>query len=220
MRPLTDKIPKPLLAVGKQPFLAYLISFLKKQGIEEFILTTGYKAEMIENYFGSGRKFGAKIIYSREDVPLDTGGPIKKAENLIKGENILILNGDSFIDFDLKKMTEFHQKMKKPATLAVVKVKNQSRSGQITIDKNSIITRFKEKEKEKGEGFINAGVYIFQKDLLSSFPRDKKISLEKDIFPKLEGNIAAFKNKGYFIDIGAKEDYLKFNKDIKKIRIC
>lgn len=219
IRSLTDKIPKPLLPVRGFPFLALLINFLKSQGIKEFILAVGYKGEMIENYFGTGLKFKTKIVYSKEESPLDTGGPIKKAENLIKDKDILILNGDSFINLDLQKMLRFHKKMKKPVTIAVTKIKDSSRSGQLMIDKSSIITRFEEKGRQKKEGFINAGVYIFQKRILKDFPKDEKISLEKNIFPELAGKIAAFKVKDYFIDIGTKKDYQKFQKDIKKLNL-
>jgi len=220
MMPLTDKIPKPLLSVGSVPFLEILINFLQKQKIEDFILAIGYKADMIENYFGTGEKFNIKIVYSKEKIPLGTGGAVKKAENIIKDEDISILNGDSFIDFNINEMLKFHKKMGKPITMAVTRVKDSSRSGQLMIDENNIITRFEEKGKRTKQGFINAGVYIFQKDILKNFPKDKKISLEREIFPELAGKIAAFKVDGYFIDIGKEEDYQKFNRDIKKLKIC
>ena len=89
LRPLTDKIPKPLLPVGGIPFLGRLINFLKKQGVGEFILATGYKSEMIEDYFKDGGKFNTRIVYSREEAPLGTGGPIKKAENFIKERDMV-----------------------------------------------------------------------------------------------------------------------------------
>lgn len=217
MKPLTDKIPKPLLPVAGEPFLTYLINFFRNQGIKEFVLATGYKRQMIENYFSDGKKLKIRIIYSKEKSPLDTGGAIKLAENLIKDKDLLILNGDSFVELNLKKMLKFHQKMKQPITMAVIKVKNSSRSGQIMINSKDIITRFEEKGEKKKENLINAGVYIFQKKILKNFPEDKKISLEKQIFPKFVGKIAAFKTKGYFIDIGVKKDYRKFNKDIRKL---
>lgn len=217
LRPLTDKIPKPLLPVNNQPFLFHLVKFLKNQGIREFILATGYKEEMIENYFGSGKKLGLKIIYSRETTPLDTGGAIKQAEDLIKDKNILILNGDSFFELNINKMLEFHQKINQPITMAVAEIKDPSRSGQIKINSNNIIAEFKEKGQEKEKSYINAGVYIFQKDVLKDFPKSKKISLEKEIFPQFLGKISAFKTQGYFIDIGIKQDYEKFNQDIKKL---
>jgi mannose-1-phosphate guanylyltransferase len=217
MRPLTDKIPKVMLPVGRKPFLAYLIEYLKKQGINEFILAVCWKKEKIKNYFGDGKKFGVEIVYSEEKKLSDTAGAIKNAENLIKNKNIIILNGDSFVDIDIKKMLKFHKEKKSPITMAVYKTKNPGRYGEVIIDENDIVVRFKEKAKTKRENFINAGVYIFQKKILKNFPKNKKLSLEKDIFPNLAGKIAAFKTKGYFIDIGTQEDYKKLKKEFKKI---
>ncbi len=212
MRPLTDKVPKVLLPVAEKPSLLYLINSLKDQ-VDEFILATGYKGKMIEDYFGDGSKFGTKIIYSKEESPLDTGGAVKLAEDLIEGNEILVLNGDIFIDIDVKKMLRVHHKMKTPITLAVTKVKDSGRFGQVTIE-DDIITEFKEKG-ESEEGFINAGVYVFKKEILESFPKDKSISLERDIFPKFVSDMATFETKGYFIDIGVKEDYDKICQKIK-----
>jgi len=219
MRPLTDEIPKVLLPVAGKPFLQWQIDYLKNYGIKEIILAVGYKAEKIENYFGNGEKFGVKITYSREKEPLGTGGAIKNAENLIKNNKILVLNGDSFVDIDIKKMLEFHQKKKKPITIAVRKTKDVNRYGSVLINKDSIVTSFQEKKEKNGdikECFINAGVYIFQKKILKYFPLDRCVSLEKEIFPKFVNKITAFKINGYFIDIGIPKDYKKANIDFKK----
>ena len=224
MRPLTDKIPKVLLPIAGKPFLVHQINYLKNQGIKEIILAVGYKAQMVENYFTDGNKLGVKIIYSKEKTPLDTAGAIKNAENLIKDKELLILNGDSFTNINFKKMLKFHRKMKQPITIAAIKVKKPARFGQVLINDKSIITKFKEKNEKIKEAFINTGIYIFQKKILKNFSKNKKISLEKDVFPKFAGKIVAFKIKGYFIDIGVKEDYQKFNQDIKKlsqtIKLC
>jgi len=216
MRPLTDRIPKVLLPVAGKPFLFHLINFLKNQGIKEFILAVGYKAQKIKNFFGNGKKFGVKIIYSEEKIPLDTAGAIKNAANLIKDKNILVLNGDSFIDIDIKKMLKFHKRKRLPITIAVFKIKNPGRYGQVLINKKNTIIKFEEKNKIANENFINGGAYIFQTKILKDFPKNKKISLERDIFPRFVGKIAAFKTKGYFIDIGIPQDYKKIKKDFKK----
>ena len=224
LRPLTDKIPKPLLPIKGVPFLAHLINFAKSQGVDEFILATGYKGEMIRKYFGDGTEFNTKIIYSHEEFPLGTAGPLKKAENLIKGKNILIFNGDTFVEIDLGKMSEFHQKMGNPITIAVIEINDVSRSGKVEINSQNIITKFEEKEEKQGSGFINAGIYILEKEVLKNIPSGRETSLEKEIFPRFAGRISAFKTQGYFIDIGIKKDYQKFNRDIeelrKRIKLC
>ena len=216
LRPLTDKFSKVLLPVAGKPFLFYQINYFKNQGIDEFILAVGYKKQGIKDWFGNGKRLGVKIIYSKEKRPLDTGGAVKNAENLLKDKDILILNGDSFLELDIKKMLKFHKEKRKPVTIATKRVKNASRYGQVLVNKSSIITKFQEKSKKMRRGFISAGVYIFQKKILRDFPKDKKMSLEREIFPKFINKIAAFKTKGYFIDVGIPEDYQKADKDFKK----
>lgn len=216
MFPLTKKIPKVFLPIAGKPFLEYQINFFKREGINDFILATGYQAKQIKDYFDDGRKFGVKIIYSKQKKPLDTGGAIKNAQRLIKNKNILILNGDTFLKFNLRKMLNFHKRIKQPITITVIKLKKTNRFGQVMINKKNIITKFKEKDKKAKEGFINAGVYIFQKRVLREFPKNQKISLEREIFPKFINKISAFKVRGYFVDIGTPEDYKKAKKYLTK----
>lgn len=216
MLPLTNKIPKPLLPVAGKPFLSHQIIFLRNQGIKEFILATGYLGKLFERHFRDGKSLGIKILYSKENKPLDTGGAVKNAEKLIKNEDIFILNGDSFLDFDVRKMLTSHKRNKQPITVAIRKVKDSSRYGAISINKRGIITRFEEKRDSNQRGFINGGVYIVQKKVLKSFAKNKKISLEKDIFPLFNNKIFGFKVKGYFIDIGIPTAYRKANKNFIK----
>ena len=217
MKPLTNKIPKVLLPVTDRPFLFWLINFLKKQGIKEFILATGYKGKMIEDYFGNGGKFGLKIIYSKEKKSLDTGGAVKNARKLIKGKEILIINGDSLVKINVKKMLKFHRSKKLPITMAVCKISNTQRYGKVIIDKKNTVAVFKEKNKNTKKGIINAGFYIFQKEIIESFPKKTKISLEREIFPKFVGRIGVFRINDYFIDMGTPEDYQKIQKEYQKV---
>jgi D-glycero-alpha-D-manno-heptose 1-phosphate guanylyltransferase len=217
LRPLTDNVPKPMLLVQGKPFLSYLVKSLSSQGIADFIFATGYKGEVIESYFHSGQDYGIKIQYSKEDIPLGTAGPVKKAGNLINGEDLLVLNGDTFVQIDLKQMANFHQQMGKLITIAAVRVENPGRYGQLVIQ-NGVISEFKEKGQEIISNYINAGVYIFKKEILKYFSGEKQ-DFEKDIFPKFLNNIATFKTAGYFIDIGVKEDYYRFNEEIKNLSI-
>lgn len=215
LRPLTDNIPKPLASVLGKPFLEYLIRYLKNQGITDLVLATGYKTDLIEDYFKKGEDLGVKIIYSKENFPLGTAGPVKNAENLIRDEEVLVLNGDSFLDIDIKKMIEFHRAMAMPITIAVAKVENSMRYGQLIIE-NDLISQFKEKGQTIESNFINAGIYILNKEVLKQIPEGRKIDFEKEVFPRFSNKIAAFKTTGYFIDIGIEQDYNKFIQDIKK----
>lgn len=217
MWPLTNLVPKPLLPINNKPFLVYQMNFLKRQGIENIILAIGHKGRLIKKCLGNGKNLGVQIVYSEEKFPLGTGGAIKQAENLIKNNCIFILNGDTFADVNLKKMLKFHQRNKQPITIAVVEVDNPGRFGQVKINNKNLIINFKEKTQRNQRSLINAGIYIFQKKILKKIPLNKKISLEKDIFPTLIGQIAAFRSKGYFIDIGIPKDYQKAKKELNQV---
>jgi len=101
LRPLTKTIPKPMLEFGGKPFLEYLIEYYKKNDIKDFILAVGYLKEQIVEYFGNGKKFGVNIKYSFEEKPLGTGGAVYNAKKYLKG-NFIVVNGDTFTDFEPK----------------------------------------------------------------------------------------------------------------------
>ena len=103
LRPITDKIPKPMIQFHGKPFLEYLIELLKEQGIEEIILLLGYLSEKVVEYFGDGDKFGIKILYSISPVEDDTGLRIFKAKDIIKDE-FLLLYCDNYWPLNLQKM--------------------------------------------------------------------------------------------------------------------
>src|SRR3989344_1309361 len=107
LRPLTHSIPKPLVKVNGKPILEYSVELLAENGVEEIILSIGYMHEKIEEFFGSGKKFGAGIKYAVEKEPLGTGGALKNAEEMLD-EEFFMLNGDNIADFDLGGMAKQH----------------------------------------------------------------------------------------------------------------
>ena len=103
LRPITDYVPKPLIPINNIPIIEWQIKYLKKHGISEVIICSGYKSEMIENYL-ENKKLGVKIIFSIESKPLGTGGAIKKAGKKIKDDSFIVMNGDIITNIDLKKL--------------------------------------------------------------------------------------------------------------------
>lgn len=205
---ITKNIPKAMVNIKEKPFLEYLIVWLKKFEIKNIILCIGYKGNIVRNYFMDGGWLGVTIDYAVESVSnlLGTAGAIKHAEKLIKCNNFIVMNGDSFVDVNLSQMIDFHLQKGAIATIAVVNVCNASRYGAIELDNNANILNFVEKGK-KGANLINSGVYVLNRKLLKYIPANKNISLEKDIFPKLVGNsLYGFLTEGYFIDIGTLKD--------------
>ncbi|RLD33729.1 MAG: D-glycero-D-manno-heptose 1-phosphate guanosyltransferase [Bacteroidetes bacterium] len=209
LKKLNLDVPKPMIPLGKHPFLFYLLSWLKKNGITRVILSVGYKWEIIEEYFGTSFR-DIELVYSVEDEPLGTGGAIKKALEYCNEELVWVINGDTFFEIDLKSMQSFHIEDRNYFTLAAKPVKDTSRYGRVLVDEQARITGFGEKA-EKGPGLINGGIYLFEKGFFKDKLSGQKFSFEKDILEKyvLEEKFGAFVSERYFIDIGTPEDYRK-----------
>jgi NDP-sugar pyrophosphorylase family protein len=173
-------------------------------------MCTGYLADQIEEEFGDGSSKGLRIEYSREPQAMGTGGAVKLAcLNLQIESEFLVMNGDSFIEMDFQRLLRFHREHKALLSMAVRRVPDTQRYGKVEIDKAGRVSGFTEKSTSVGPGFVNAGVYVFSRDVLARIPNGPT-SLEKDLFPKLlDGGIYAEEQQGMFIDIGTPEDYAR-----------
>jgi len=176
LRPLTDKIPKSLIPINKKPLIQYTIKYLKKFGINEIIICSGYKSKQIQNFLKKKKNFGCKIEYSVEKNPLGTAGAIKNAIKNLSDESFLVINGDIITNIDLKKI------LKKPNTIAANELKTKFGTMEI---KNNKILKFNEKTDVQNV-WMNPGLYHLSRDILKILPR--KGSLEAEIFPKLAKN--------------------------------
>jgi NDP-sugar pyrophosphorylase family protein len=150
------------------------------------------------------------IRYSKELQPLGTAGAVKLAESLLQNVNeFLVMNGDSFMEIDFQELLQFHRKNSAPVTMAVRQVDNASRYGTVKLDSAGRVTGFLEKTGVESPGVVNAGVYVFGREVLSHIPTGP-CSLEKDVFPKLlDRGVYALEQHGIFIDIGTPEDYVR-----------
>jgi len=170
LRPITDYVPKPLIPIKNIPIIEWQIKYLKKFGVSEVIICSGYKTEMIENYLNN-KKLGVKITFSIETTPLGTGGAIKKAGKKISEKSFIVINGDVITNMDLKKL------LKKENSIASIQLKTKFGILQTNDDK---IIKFDEK-KEIEDLWMNAGVYHLKKSTLKDLPNIGDI--EKTLFP-------------------------------------
>jgi len=208
---------KPMASIGGRPFLEYLLCQLKRYGLREIVLCTGYLGSEIKEYFGDGRKWAVTIRYSEETAPLGTGGAIRLAENLVKGDAFLVMNGDSFLDIALDELIEYHYHKRALATLALVEAKNAGAYGVVEIDEEDRIINFIEKGRCPSSNLINGGVYVFNRKVMDFIPRGRRVSLEEEIFPRLVGNdFFGMPKRVYFIDIGIPENYKRAQEELKK----
>ena len=208
-------LPKALAPINNTPFIDLLIDQIKAfKKISKVILALGYKAKMIQNHCQK-TNYGVPLEYSIEKTPLGTGGAFKKALHLCQTEHVLVLNGDSFLNFNFSSLFQAHIKQKADITLVYTSVDDVSRYGQIIVDPLSQkICSFKEKEKnKKSQGFISCGFYLVKKNLFKDLTLEKKesFSLEKEAFPLFleKKRFFGFFCKEPFIDIGTKESFLE-----------
>ena len=208
-----DKIPKSMLPIKGKPFLEYIIEYLKEYDVNRIILCTGFKREIIRDYFGSGKKYGVNIIYSEEETPLGTAGAIKKAEPMISGDKFLLLNGDTLFKINLKELIKFHKDKNAKITIALKYMDDTFRYGRVEINAQFRVTNFVEKGV-KEPGYINGGVYVLNRtvlEVINEFPA----SFEKEVLPqftqrRLYGKVF----NDYFIDIGVPKDYERAKQEL------
>jgi len=192
LKPITDYVPKSLVPIKNIPIIEWQIKYLKKFGVNEIIISTGYKTKMIENYL-SIKNLKVKIKFSIEKSPLGTGGAIKKAGKMINGKSFFVINGDVITNIDLNKLS------KKPNSIASIEL--QTKFGILEINGNKI-SKFREKIAIS-DLWMNAGIYHLQKQILKDLPN--KGDIEKTLFPnyakKGKLNTIKFKKiKWYSID--------------------
>ncbi|MBN2591423.1 MAG: nucleotidyltransferase family protein [Sedimentisphaerales bacterium] len=201
--------PKALAEISGKPFLSYTFDQLINSGINRVVLCTGYMADKIETCFGDTYK-SLDIQYSKEDEPLGTGGGLRLALPHLTSDTILVMNGDSYIDADLDAYINWFFKKERQVSLLLTEMDDTSRYGKVIINSNKEIAAFEEKSYNAGPGWINAGVYLIKKALISSIPTGKFYSLERDLFPSLtEEQNFGYCDTARFIDIGTPESYSK-----------
>ena len=174
LRPITDYIPKPLIPIKNIPIIEWQIRYLKKFGVKDVVICTGYKKEFIENYL-SVQDMQVNIRFSVEDTPLGTGGAIKRAGNLIDEESFLVINGDVITDIDLTTMITMQTTKN-----CIASINLQTKFGILDTDDKDIITGFREKSVIPNL-WMNAGIYRLQRAILPDLPDVGDI--EKTTFP-------------------------------------
>lgn len=221
LTPITKNIPKPMARIKNKPFLDIIIMRISSYGYRRFILCTGYKAEVIEDYYRNKYKNSKlDIIFSREARPLGTGGALKNAQAIIKSNIFLALNGDCFCGIDLKNFLNFHLKKKADVSMALTKSNKAAEVGWVRLNDKHEITNFSEKTNKYKSNYINTGIYFFDKKVFSIMPDKTKFSLEYDLFPKLVNKgIYGYIIQGDFIDIGTYENYKKAKVFFENIEI-
>lgn len=218
LRPLTVNSPKPMIPVLNRPFLEHVLEYLRRNGINDVVLSMGYRSEVITNHFGDGSAFGVNLIYVHEDSPLGTAGAVKNAEQYLDG-TCFVFNGDILTSLDLGEMLEFHRQKKAMVTISLTPVEDPTAYGLVELDDDHRVQRFIEKPTwdRVTTNLINAGTYIVEPEVFRYVPPKLYYMFEHGLFPVLlqTGDpIFGFPSNAYWIDIGTPQQYRGLHRDL------
>jgi len=221
LKPLTNQTPKPMLPVGGLPVTERQLLTAKKAGINTVILATSYLSEVFTPYFGDGSKWGMKLLYAVEEVPLGTGGAIRNAAALVdfadSNEEFVIFNGDVLSGHDIAAQLAFHRANKADATLHLIEVADARAFGCVPTDPSGRVLDFLEKMENPVTNAINAGCYIFNASVISEIPAGEVVSIERETFPQLVKSgrpVFGYSEQSYWLDIGTPAALFKGSRDI------
>lgn len=211
LRDAVPDLPKPMAPINGRPFLEHQIDYWIEQGIRHFVLSVGYRHEVILEHFGT-RYRSARIDYAVENAPLGTGGGLLlAADKLIDHKPFLLLNGDTFFEVSLDELVAFHNSRESDWTLSLFATSETGRYMGLEVAADGRILSLRSTAGEPGR-LANGGVYLVKPELLSAteWQPGARLSLEEDIMPALLQGGARFHGyecNGRFIDIGVPEDY-------------
>jgi mannose-1-phosphate guanylyltransferase len=218
--PLTYHIPKAMVPMVNVPFAERMVRYLARFGVDEIIFSVCYMPDPIREHFERNYEGRVKFHYVFEEKPLDTAGAIKNAERLLDG-TFFVLNGDIFVDINLYDVMDFHRQRGAAITIALTPVEDPTAYGVVETDGNGRIQRFLEKPSwdQVTTNNINAGIYVFEEEVLERIPPNQPYSVERALYPKaLEDGVSmyGFASQHYWIDIGTHEKYLRAHCDALK----
>lgn len=218
LQPLTNNSPKPMLPVGGVPFTEHQIIKAREAGISEIVLATSYLAEIFQPYFGDGSKFGIAVKYAVEEVALGTGGAIHNAAKLLApADQVVIFNGDVLSAHDLTKQIKFHEEKAADVTLYLTEVADARAYGSVELLAGERVKSFLEKMENPPSNLINAGCYVFNRNVIDEIAEGKVVSVERETFPQLlaaDKKVFGFIDRSYWLDIGTPAALIKGSKDL------
>ena len=223
LRPLTISTPKPMLPVAGVPFTAHQIARARDAGVTRIVLGTSYRAEVFSQYFGDGADVGVELVYRTEEEPLGTGGGIRyAAEALTCGaeEPVLVFNGDVLSGVDLRHLVAEHERTDAAVTLHLTRVSDPRAFGLVPTDADGRVTGFLEKptsDEEIVTDQINAGCYVFRRDVIDRIPDREVVSVERQTFPGLlevGERLTGVVDDGYWLDLGTPLSFARGSADL------
>ena len=214
LRPYTDDRPKPMVEVNGTPLIAYVLGWLVQNGIISVVLSCGYRWEVLQSYLGDGSQWGIEVHYAVEPETLGRGGGIRFAMQHLDPASdrpVVVANGDNLVDIDLQAMLQRHMETRATATVALAPL--VSARGIVETDAQDRILHFR--EKPELPHWINAGVYVFSREMASLLP--VKGDHEDELFPRLaaEGRLYAYKTRELWRTVDTAKDLAEIARELQ-----
>jgi len=219
LRPLTLTTPKQMLPVVEQAMVERVLGHLAQHGIEEAVLSLGYRPDSFTEAYPDGVIAGVRSKYAVEPSPLDTAGAIRFAADYAGiDDTFVVLNGDVLTDIDITSLVAFHRQHGAEGTIALTPVDDPSHFGVVPTDDSGKVTAFIEKppRDEAPTNLINAGIYVLEPSVLGRIAPDVRVSIERETFPALvaDGRLYAQGSDAYWLDTGTPVAYLRAHSDL------
>lgn len=211
LAPYTLVLPKPMMPVGDQPVIEILLKWLRRNNIEEVVITTGHLAHIIKSFCANGDQWDMGISYCQEPEPLGTVGALKLIEDQLDGL-FLMLNGDLITDLDLLEFKKSHIDSGAPLSIATTNKQVNIDFGVIETENNQVTT-FKEKPNFSKK--VSMGLYIMNPEILQYIPRGVPYGFDNLMHKLLELEIPinTYHHEGEWMDIGRLEDFKQAQED-------
>lgn len=219
LRPLTLTTPKQMLPVVDVPMIERKIAHLVAHGVDDIVLSMGYRPDSFRSAYPEGTCAGARLTYVEENQPLGTAGALAFAARAAGVDStFLAMNGDTLTDLDVGAVIALHRSRGAEGTLALTPVDDPSRFGVVPVDEEGRVQAFIEKPPPgtSPTNLINAGTYVLEQSFLDRIPADQEVSIERATFPAVvaEGRLFAGHFDRYWLDVGTPEAYLQGNLDV------
>ncbi len=218
LRPLTEKLPKPMAHVANRPMMEHVVRLLAREGIRDLEVLLYFYPEKISSWFGDGAPWGVRMEYTTAEADYGTAGAVRNAQDRLS-DTFMVISADIITDFDLSKAIDFHRERKASVTIVLTRVPNPLQYGIVIAEEDGRIVRFLEKPSW-GEVFsdtINTGIYIIEPEVLSLIPEKKNFDFSKNLFPAMLARgdrLLGYVAEGYWKDVGNLDEYLNVHLDI------
>jgi len=219
LRPLTLNVPKQMLPVVGVPMIERVIASLGAHGVTTAVLSLGYKPDEFLAAYPNGQCAGVELLYAVEPEPLDTAGAVRfAAVEAGFDETFIVVNGDVLTDLNVREVWDFHHSVGAEGTIALTPVDDPSRYGVVPIDASGRVEAFVEKPAPgtAPTNWINAGTYVLEPSVLQRIASDRKVSIEREVFPAMvdDQKLYAMQSSAYWIDAGTPQTYIQAQLDL------